>query len=183
MLQALDPERKTCLEAGPRTYRRAPCLYMRVLLCTMNLKLRLSTAQSGVIKEVQNAPEATPRHAGRRKRRKIRHSCAVALVGFSKHPADQASLDQDELDIRVLDLTPGGASLLARHHFHVGQELGLVLGLGNGATISTEALVRWTKPVPEREAFAVGVHFVHMSRDDSERIGRFLSELDDGPGQ
>lgn len=117
----------------------------------------------------------------RRRRRVIRHNCRVRiemLIGMRSGNSDTWSVDAVKLKGRVLDLSVGGASLFTKQPFETGQELRLGVNLPDGSEINTHATVRWVKAVPEKDAYASGVQFMHVSAKDSKKLVKFLEDLD-----
>lgn len=121
----------------------------------------------------------------RKRRRAIRHNCRVSirmLIGHAAGPSDQWSVDALKVDGRVLDLSAEGASLLTKQAFEAGQELRITIRLRDESQITTAAMVRWVKAVPEKGAYASGVQFVQVTSKDQGRIEQFLKELDNTAG-
>jgi len=129
--------------------------------------------------ERRGAPEG--KELQRARRRAIRHTCKVdidMLIGHAAGFSDEWSVDAIKIEGRLLDLSPGGASLLTRQQFGIGDELLLAIQLRDGSLINTRATVRWVKSVPEKGAYASGVQFGHVSDKDHANIEKFLKELD-----
>jgi len=117
----------------------------------------------------------------RQRRRTIRHNCKVGidmLIGHAAGHSDTWSVDAVKVKGRVLDLSTGGASLYTKQPFDTGQELRLTIMLPEGGTVNTHAIVRWVKAMPEKQAYASGMQFVHVTDADQALIEGFLTELD-----
>lgn len=117
----------------------------------------------------------------RQRRRIIRHNCKVAidmLIGYAAGHSDTWSVDAVKVKGRVLDLSMGGASLYTKRPFDTGQELRLTIMLPEGGAVNTHAMVRWVKAIPEKQAYASGVQFMHVADADQALIEGFLAELD-----
>ena len=117
----------------------------------------------------------------RQRRRTIRHNCKVGidmLIGHAAGYSDTWSVDAVKVKGRVLDLSTGGAALYTKQPFDTGQELRLTIVLPEGGTVNTHATVRWVKAMPEKQAYASGVQFVHVTDADQALIEGFLAELD-----
>jgi len=127
----------------------------------------------------------------RERRRTIRRSCKVQIemmIGHAAGFADSWSVDSLEIKGRILDLSIEGAKLFTqlftKQILEVGQELRLAIHLPTGATITTNATVRWVKAIPQKEAYMSGVQFVHLTQRDHKKVVGFLKELAvarDGP--
>jgi len=118
---------------------------------------------------------------GRQRRRIIRHNCKVGiemLIGRAVGFSNDWSVDAVKVRGRVLDLSPGGASLYTKQPFETGQQLRLAVTLPEGGALNTHATVRWVKAMPERKAYASGVQFTHVSDADRKLVEEFLAELD-----
>ena len=124
---------------------------------------------------------AEGKEAQRTRRRTIRHTCKVAiemLIGYSAGNSDDWSVDAVKVGGRILDLSPDGASLFTKQPLETGQELRLAIELRDASKISTNAVVRWVKAIPEKGGYASGVQFGEVTRKDRKRITKFLDELD-----
>ncbi|MDQ1256868.1 MAG: PilZ protein [Candidatus Hydrogenedentes bacterium] len=104
------------------------------------------------------------------------------LISHSSGYSETWTVDAIRIEGRVLDLSGGGASLFTKQSFETGQELRLTIKMREGEKISTNAVVRWVKAVPDKGAFASGVQFKEVSKSDAERIEAFLKYLDKSAG-
>ena len=119
--------------------------------------------------------------AKRKRRRAVRHNCKVGIKMPIKHSAgtsDTWSHDSIKVDGRLLDLSPEGASLFTKQPFETAQELQLAIMLQDKTKISTMAVVRWVKSIPEKKGFASGVRLMDVAEKDQKRIIKFLDRLD-----
>lgn len=137
------------------------------------------------IKQLEGAADrrgdADTKEAQRKRRRTIRHNCKVLIqmmVGFSPGDSDDWSVEAIKIRGRILDLSADGASLFTQQPFETGQELRLTIELPDRSQICTNAKVRWIKAVPQKDAYASGVQFIHVSKKDNKKLGKFLKELD-----
>lgn len=125
------------------------------------------------------------KQAARRRRRAIRHNCAVNIKAVFVHSAGSSEeWTKDLIDVRgrVLDISTGGVSLFTKHPFDMGQELRLAITLKDGAAVNAAAVVRWVKALPEKKGSAAGVQFSEVSEKDRRLIAGFLESLDETAG-
>ena len=120
-----------------------------------------------------------------RRRRAIRHHCAVSLalrIGFAAGAGEAMSYTNQSVKGRILDLSPTGCAVFTRDALTNGTEIGLVIHLDTGGDVPARGVVRWTKGVNAREGFACGVEFIKLDPRSQEQIARFLRHLDENIG-
>lgn len=125
--------------------------------------------------------EDRERELRHRRRRAIRHHCQVHLALKVAHVSaggNEWNVDIFPIKGRLLDLSASGGSLFTSQPMNIGQDISLVIGLREGATIRATGTIRWTKGVPERNGYASGVRFGSMSDKGKDMIAAFLRELD-----
>ena len=92
---------------------------------------------------------------------------------------DDSSTEYVEVKGRLLDLTTDGAMLMTKQGFDVGQELRLAIVIPDQPRVSLRAVVRWVKPIPDKNLFAPGVQFIDPPAKGVDIIKRFLRQLGD----
>ena len=116
------------------------------------------------------------------RRRTIRHDCQVAiemLMRYSAGGLDTWNVETMKIKGRLLDLSHGGASLFTGQRFEIGQELRLMIRLHDRTDIHSSGKVRWVKDVPQKNGYMSGVQFDSISKDDVQKLGKYLKQLDE----
>ena len=119
------------------------------------------------------------------RRRAIRHNCEVRLSLVMSHRAgmgDVWSASEHPVKGRILDLSVEGCSVFTQNPIEIGQQLSLMLRLLDGRQIGTRGIARWTKGVPQKGGYAVGVQFETLCEKDVKAVRAFLKEMDDTVG-
>lgn len=145
---------------------------------------RLRELEAGLAAGQRVEDDAT-REQRHLRRRAIRHECRVRIALDVVHSAgnlDTWTADQYHVKGRLLDLSVSGASLFTKEVLGIGQRLALVIQLPRGGEVRARGEVRWSKGVPNRDGYASGVQFEQAGAQDRQRIGRFLSHLDETIG-
>lgn len=117
----------------------------------------------------------------RRLRRAIRHTCSVRIavqVGARIGGGNAWSVTDHPIPGRLLDLSAEGCQLFTRNALDIDTQLSLAITLQTGEEIRAAGVVRWTKGVPEKKGFALGVAFTRAEADAQTRIQAFLEYLD-----
>lgn len=138
--------------------------------------------QLEVLRDRRNGQSEEERH---RRRRAIRHHCAVSLsvrVGMAAGGNEAYSYTDHKVKGRILDLSPTGCAVFTRESLSNGTDVGLVIHLDQGGDIPARGLVRWTKGVNAREGFACGIEFSNLKQPARDLIARFLLHLDENVG-
>jgi c-di-GMP-binding flagellar brake protein YcgR len=120
-----------------------------------------------------------------RRRRAIRHHCAVSLsirVGYSSGTNSAYEYNEQQVKGRVLDLSPTGCAVFARQALPNGSDVGLQIHLDNRGDIAARGVVRWTKGVDAREGFACGIEFTKLQPRERDQIAMFLRDIDENIG-
>lgn len=127
------------------------------------------------------AAHADGKQLRQKRRHAIRHQCAVEIalrIGFSSGNSDLWHSGEHRIKGRILDLSVEGCSLFTRQNLDIGQAMALVIHIEGGADIRANAVVRWTKAVPERGGFASGAQFERLADPEARAIHAFLDRLD-----
>ena len=138
--------------------------------------------QLNILRERREGATEDDRH---RRRRAIRHHCAVSLairVGYAAGASEAFSYNEKAVKGRILDLSPTGCAVFTREPLSNGTEVGLVIHLENRGDVAARGVVRWTKGVDAREGFACGVEFKKLQPRERDHIAMFLRELDESIG-
>lgn len=120
-----------------------------------------------------------------RRRRAIRHHCAVSLavrVGYAAGASEAFTYSEKAVKGRILDLSPTGCAVFTREPLSNGTEVGLVIHLDHKGDIPARGVVRWTKGVDAREGFACGVEFTKLQPRERDQIAKFLRDIDESIG-
>jgi c-di-GMP-binding flagellar brake protein YcgR len=112
-----------------------------------------------------------------KRRRVIRHLCRAELLLEGVGPSGEPDAHQ-RIEGRVLDLSEGGASLLAEGEVSAGQRCHVKLKIIDGGTIESTAEIRWVTRKEVKDGYAVGVQFVDLDDNSAQRLAAFLSKLD-----
>ena len=115
-----------------------------------------------------------------KRRRAIRHTCTVRIsvqVGV-RHGAGDWCMTDHPVAGRLLDLSADGCQLFTRDIHEVGTQMSLLISLQTGEDIRAVGVVRWSKGVPEKKGYALGVQFTRADNDAQARIEAFLDYLD-----
>lgn len=125
------------------------------------------------------------RKAQRERRRFLRHKCKVRIEMIVGGTAD-SDTDESRSTVKVkghlVDLSIDGASLSTKHPFETRQALHLAIMFPDESTISSDAMVRWVKPAPEKGDYVSGVEFAELSEQDQGRLLAFFRELNAAAG-
>lgn len=81
---------------------------------------------------------------------------------------------------KITDISKGGLFLMTVTSYPVDTILVTELMLpGQGGTVSTVGVVRWTREVKGDEPYiyGYGIHFLYVKKDDWSKIERYLSQL------
>jgi len=116
-----------------------------------------------------------------KRRRAIRHTCTVKIsVQVGVHPGrgNEWAMTDHPVAGRLLDLSADGCQLFTRDLLEMGTQLNLLITLQSGEDIRAVSVVRWTKAVPEKKGYALGVEFTRADHDAQARIQAFLEHLD-----
>ncbi len=112
-----------------------------------------------------------------KRRRVIRHLCkALLILEGVDTPTEPGPPHQ--IEGRVLDLSEGGASLLAEHEVAAGQRCHVELKIIDGGRIESTAEIRWATRKEAKDGYAVGVRFVDLDDINAQRLQAFLGKLD-----
>jgi len=120
------------------------------------------------------------RDARHKRRRAIRHTCTVRLsvqVGIQSGGGDWSMTDHPVAG-RLLDLSADGCQVFTRDLLDIGTQMSLLITLQTGGDIRAVGVVRWTKAVPEKKGYALGLEFTRADFDAQSRIQTFLEYLD-----
>lgn len=138
-----------------------------------------------MINQLQHFRELSVGDASRdqrhKRRRAIRHTCTVKIsvqVGLRQGGGDSWSMTDHPVAGRLLDLSGEGCQLFTRDLLEMGTQMSLLITLQTGEDIRAVGVVRWTKAVPEKKGYALGVEFTRADTDAQARIGAFLELLD-----
>ncbi len=116
----------------------------------------------------------------RARRRAIRHECKVrieALVRCTDAITKHVSTNALEYKGRLLDLTPKAITLFMREPLDEDQKLRILIGLPGERPLATQAVVKWAKPMPDKDAFAVCARFKKLPPEELNTILRYLHAL------
>lgn len=120
-----------------------------------------------------------------KRRRAIRHMCevriAIPMGHKNAHSNDWAMSDQ-RIAGRLLDLSVDGCQVFTRNQFEIGAMMNLQISLESREDIKAVGIVRWTKAVPEKGGFAIGVQFTRAEEHAQTAIQAFLARLDQTVG-
>lgn len=79
---------------------------------------------------------------------------------------------------RLLDLSTDGCQVFTRDGFDIGAVMNVLVVIETNVEIKAVGIVRWTKSVPEKKGFALGVQFTRAEADAQSNIQAFLDRLD-----
>ena len=113
------------------------------------------------------------------RRRTIRHKVKVHIQMIIRY-AIAGVLSESTLNVkgRVLDLSTHGCRLFTKKQFDEGQVLRLTIYIPWQAKVVSKAIVRWCKPLPEKEGYASGVSFKGLPEKSLKAIAKFLDRLE-----
>ena len=77
---------------------------------------------------------------------------------------------------QVSDLSLGGVRIFSDDPLEVGEQLALEFFLPDGSTVKALTKVTWIKEMPENAeaVFDVGMEFVELSEDDTDKLKKVL---------
>jgi len=115
----------------------------------------------------------------RERRRTIRHKVKVRIEMIIRY-AIAGVWSESTLNVkgRVLDLSTDGCRLFTKKQFDQGQELRLTIYMPWQPKVVSQAIVRWCKPLPEKEGYASGVSFKGLPEKGLKVIAKFLDRLE-----
>jgi len=119
------------------------------------------------------------------RRRAIRHHCKVQVTlasGYQNERADVWRPSGTPVKGRILDLSNEGCSVFTRDPIDIGTRVGLKIELEGEGGINVQAVVRWSKSIPEKGGVASGTQFAKLSPEESRRIEAFLKRMDETAG-
>lgn len=120
-----------------------------------------------------------------KRRRAIRHTCEVKLsipMGHKDAHSNDWTMSNQALAGRLLDLSVEGCQVFTRNHLEIGAVMNLQIILESREDIKAVGMVRWTKAVPEKGGFALGVQFTRAESHAQELIRAYLARLDENLG-
>jgi c-di-GMP-binding flagellar brake protein YcgR len=129
----------------------------------------------------QSAEQADGKHLRHMRRHAIRHQCTVEIalrIGFASGKGDTWHSGEHRIKGRILDLSEQGCSLFTKQNLDIGQAMGLLIQIEGGTNIQANAVVRWTKAIPERHGFASGVQFERLTEAEGRALHAYLVQLD-----
>jgi len=142
-----------------------------------------------LVNQVQQLREQTSGEANRelrqKRRRAIRHACEVQIsipMGHRDAHSNDWTMSAQPIAGRLLDLSAEGGQVFTRHHFEIGSVMNLLISIDGGGDIKAVGMVRWTKAVPEKGGFALGIQFTRAEAQAQDRIRAFLTRLDNTAG-
>lgn len=142
-------------------------------------------ADRDLLKQLQHFREMTAGEENRdqrhKRRRAIRHTCTVKIsvqVGIRQGRSEEWSMTDHAVAGRLLDLSADGCQLFTRDLLEMGAQMNLLITLQSGEEIRAVGAVRWTKAVPEKKGYALGVQFTRADHGAQARIQAFLDLLD-----
>jgi len=148
-------------------------------------KLVRRASDRELINQLQHLRELSAGDANRdnrhKRRRAIRHTCTVKIsvqVGVQHGRVGDWAMTDHPVAGRLLDLSADGCQLFTRDLLDMGTQMNLLITLQTGEDIRAVGMVRWTKAVPEKKGYALGVEFTRADHDAQARIGAFLELLD-----
>lgn len=116
-----------------------------------------------------------------KRRRAIRHACEVKIsipMGHKDAHSNDWHMSNQAIPGRLLDLSADGCQVFTRNHFEIGSVMNLLITLEKGGDIKAVGMVRWTKAVPEKGGFALGIQFTRAEPKAQDQIRSFLAQLD-----
>lgn len=120
-----------------------------------------------------------------KRRRAIRHRCNVQLsipMGHKDAHSNDWNMSSQPIGGKLLDLSVDGCQVFARNLLEIGAVLSLLITLEGGQDIKAVGMVRWTKGIPEKEGFALGIQFTRAAHHAQRSIQEFLTRLDQTVG-
>ena len=121
-----------------------------------------------------------------KRRRAIRHTCEARLsipMGHKDAHSSDWNMSDQVIPGRLLDLSIEGCQLFTKDHFEIGSVMNLQIILESREDIKAVGMVRWTKAVPEKGGFALGVQFTRAEHHAQDLIQTFLNRLDETVGR
>ncbi len=143
-----------------------------------NLMSQLSHAREQAAGEIN-------RELRHKRRRAIRHTCQVQLsipMGHKDAHSNDWKMTGQNIAGRLLDLSIDGCQVFTRNPFDIGAVMNLLVTLETSGEIKAVGVVRWTKVVPEKNGFALGIQFTRAEHQAQEQIDAFLKRLDETVG-
>ncbi len=116
-----------------------------------------------------------------KRRRAIRHTCGVQLsipMGHRDAHSNDWRMSAQPIKGRLLDLSTDGCQVFTRDGFEIGAVMNVLVTIETNVEIKAVGIVRWTKAVPEKQGFALGVQFTRAEADAQSQIQKFLDRLD-----
>ena len=116
-----------------------------------------------------------------KRRRAIRRNCTVGIALILEHQYgnnDTWNVEEHPIKGKLLDLSHDGASLFTGQQLDIGQPLSLRIAIDRKSPIAAQAIVRWSKSIPEKHGYASGVQFSTMEEKDRKRLIKFLQAMD-----
>ena len=126
-----------------------------------------------------------PEEAPRDRKTVVRKYCKIKLAMLTRCSSGvggEITLNAIPISARLLALKRRGAQIYSKEPFDENQELRVGIGLPNGMTIQSNALVCACKPVPKRGGYASEFMFVDLSKRDVAILAAFLDKLSGSSG-
>lgn len=118
----------------------------------------------------------------RARRRAVRHNCRVHIEAIVRTAmgGESWSVSTVELKGRILDLLSDSVMLYTKESLMPNQDLRLTIAMPHDEPIVTAAIVRSSRPIPDKGGHATTVRFRGLAGKSQQCIERFLELIEAG---